>query len=80
VGYIGFLISAVSLVFMLVAIIPFHGWLNWFLVPFVCIGLVTSLMGVQRNNGRVLGFIGTIVCSIVLIISAIRLIIGGGII
>jgi len=79
-GYLGVLMAAVSFVFMLVALIPFLGWLNWFLTPFALVSLIISLIGAIRGSGRVLGIIGTIVCFGVLIVSALRLIVGGGII
>ena len=79
-GYIGFLISAVSFVFMFVALFPFLGWLNWFLAPLVFIGLIVSSLGALRGSGRVLGIIGAPVCLLVLIVSVLRLIAGGGMI
>ena len=79
-GYIGFLISIVSFVFMFVALIPFLGWLNWFLAPFALIGLITSLVGALNNNGKTLGIAGTVICAVVLVVSALRLIIGRGLI
>jgi len=79
-GYLGILMAAVSFVFLLVALIPFLGWLNWFLAPFTLIGLVVSLIGALIGHGRIPGIIGTVVCFTVLIISILRLFVGGGII
>ncbi len=73
-GYIGCLISAVSFVFMLVALFPFLGWLNWCSAPFAFIGLIVSLIGALRGSGRVLGITGTILCLAALIVSVARLI------
>jgi hypothetical protein len=79
-GYIGVLIGVVSFFFMVIGLIPFLGWLNWFVAPFAFIGLFLSILGVILGNGRFLGFIGAVLCSIVVIISAARLIVGFGIV
>jgi ABC-type multidrug transport system permease subunit len=79
-GFIGFVMSVVGLVFMAIALIPFLGWINWFVIPFTITGLIVSYMGIVRGGGRLLGIIGVILCIVVIAISTVRLIIGLGII
>ncbi len=79
-GFIGFLISIVGLVFAVVAFVPFLGWLNWLVIPFAITGLTLSSVGIVRCSGRLLGIPGAIICSVVIVLSTIRLIIGMGII
>ena len=65
---------------MFLGLIPFLGWLNWFVIPFAGIGLLVSIIAVvtsQENRG--MGIAGIVLCSIALFISIPRLIIGGGI-
>lgn len=79
-GYLGVLIGVVSFFFMIVGLIPFLGWLNWFVAPFAFIGFFLSLLGMFLGGGRLLGAVGAVLCSIVVIISVIRLVIGFGIV
>jgi hypothetical protein len=79
-GFVGFLMAVVGFVFLAIALIPFLGWLNWFVIPFTMVGLIFSYMGIVRGGGRLLGILGLILCVAVLIVSTIRLIIGLGII
>lgn len=78
-GYIGFLISTVCFALMFIVPIPFLRWLDWLLVPFSLAGLVISAIGTSRHSGRTLGIFGVIICAIVLVVSSLRLIIGGGV-
>ena len=64
---------------MIIAMVPLLGWLNWFNIPLAVIGLVLGVSSLStRRSGSTL--IGVILCSIAIIIGAIRLGIGGGII
>ncbi|MBX7533375.1 MULTISPECIES: hypothetical protein [Qipengyuania] len=66
------LFGIVSLVIVIPATIPLLGWANWFALPLIVIGIVIGQMS-SSNGGR--NF-----CLVVLLIAAIRLSIGGGII
>ncbi|MBT8427426.1 MAG: hypothetical protein KJO02_05290 [Erythrobacter sp.] len=66
------LFGIVSLVIVIPATIPLLGWANWFALPLIVIGVVIGQMS-SSNGGR--NF-----CLVVLLIAAIRLSIGGGII
>ncbi len=66
------LFGIVSLVVVVPATIPLLGWANWFALPLIVIGVVVGQLS-SSNGGR--NF-----CLIVLLIAAIRLSLGGGII
>ncbi len=68
---ISVLIGLVTLVLGLVAFVPLLGWLNWLVIP---IGIVGAAVGAlsSSNGGRNLNLI-------LIVIFAIRLSLGGGI-
>lgn len=53
------------------ALIPFLGALNWVVIPIAVIGLIVGVLS-SRNTGRNLNLV-------VIVIGAIRLMLGGGI-
>jgi len=65
------IIGIIALIIMLVGIIPFLGLLNWIAAPIALVGLFVGIF--SKNTG------GLILNGIVLIVSALRLIAGGGI-
>jgi hypothetical protein len=71
-NFISILIGIVSLVIVIPAQIPLLGWANWLALPLVAIGLVVGQLS-SKNGGR--NF-----CLMVLLIAAVRLSLGGGII
>ena len=66
------LIGLVTLVLGLIAFVPLLGWMNWLVIP---IGIVGAAVGTlsSSNGGRNLN-------AILIIIFALRLMLGGGII
>ncbi|QYJ06567.1 hypothetical protein [Qipengyuania flava] len=66
------LFGLVSLVVVIPATIPLLGWANWLALPLIAIGVVLGQLS-SSNGGR--NF-----CLIVLLIAAVRLTLGGGII
>ncbi|MBL4718045.1 MAG: hypothetical protein JKZ02_06320 [Erythrobacter sp.] len=66
------LFGIVSLVIVIPATIPMLGWANWFALPLIVVGILVGQMS-SSNGGR--NF-----CIVVLLIAAIRLSLGGGII
>lgn len=78
-GIVSAVWGIVALLAMCIAFIPLLGILNWFVIPFSAIGVVLgflALNGPGRSGART-----GLVCSIVaLILSFVRLSIGGGII
>ncbi len=71
-NFLSILLGLVSLIIVIPATIPLLGWANWFALPLIVIGVVVGQMS-SSNGGR--NF-----CLIVLLIAAIRLSLGGGII
>ena len=69
---LSFIFGLLSLVIVIPATIPLLGWANWFALPLVVIGVVLGQLS-SSNAGR--NF-----CLVVLLIAAIRLTLGGGII
>lgn len=64
-------LGIIALIIMIIGLIPFLGWLNWLVIVLSIIGIILGIFG--KNNG------GLILNGIVLLASAIRLIVGGGI-
>ena len=69
---VSIVLGLVTLVAGLVAFIPFLGWLNWLVIPIGLIGLAVGALS-SSNGGRNLNL--TLV-----VVFAIRLSLGGGII
>ncbi len=68
---LAYLIGLVSLVIVIPAQIPLLGWANWIALPVIVIGIVIGALS-SSNGGR--NF-----CLVVLLIAAVRLMLGGGI-
>ncbi len=67
---ISILIGIVALAWACVGFVPFLGWMNWFVIPFALIGLGFGVLSSQRG-GRNLNLV-------VIVVGALRLMIGGG--
>lgn len=65
------IIGIIAFLVMLVGLIPLLGILNWIAIPLAIIGLFFGIF--SKNTG------GLLLNGIVLIVSLLRLIIGGGI-
>ncbi|MEQ1734595.1 MAG: hypothetical protein ABL940_13040 [Bacteroidia bacterium] len=65
------IIGIIGLIVMIIGLIPFLGWLNWAVIILSLLGLAIGAFG-QNNGGLTLN-------GIVLLASALRLIVGGGI-
>ena len=63
-------IGVVALFLALPAFIPFLGWLNWLVLPVAGVGLIAGILS-SSKAGRNLNII-------VIVIAAIRLFLGGG--
>jgi len=68
---VSIIIGAFALMLGVVAFIPLVGWLNWAVIPIAFIGLAIGVMS-KRTSGRNLNVV-------VIIVSALRLMLGGGI-
>ena len=67
---ISLIIGVVALACAAVAFLPLLGWLNWFILPLAVIGAGIGAMS-QGNAGRNLNIF-------VIIVGALRLMLGGG--
>lgn len=66
------IIGTIAFIVMLVGLIPLFGMLNWIVIPLALLGLFFGIF--SKNTG------GLMLNGIVLIVSALRLMVGGGII
>ena len=64
-------IGAVGLVLAVLALFPFLGWANWFLLPIPVVGLALGALS-NRTSGRNFNIL-------VLVVMVLRLMLGGGI-
>jgi hypothetical protein len=69
---LAYLVGLLSLVIVIPAQIPLLGWANWLALPLIVIGIILGALSSQ-DGGR--NF-----CLIVLLIAAVRLTLGGGVI
>jgi hypothetical protein len=76
---VGFILSLVAGFFMLIGLIPFIGFLNWFTtVPAAVLGIIFSSIGLSKSKSG-LAAAGLTISILVLCVAAFRLFIGGGI-
>ena len=79
-GIIGFILSLIAALFMVVGLIPFLGWVNWFTtLPFGLAAAGLSVTGLSRGRNG-LAVVGLVISIVVLIMAFIRLWIGCGVI
>ena len=69
--FISKIIGVIAVLGMLLGLIPFLGWVNWAVLPLAVIGLLFGVFSSETGGRNVNG--------IVLIVSLLRLILGGGI-
>lgn len=65
-------LGLLTLVLGLVAFVPLLGWLNWFVIPIGIVGVAVGALS-SSNTGRNLNIV-------LIIILALRLMLGGGIV
>ncbi|MEO1969782.1 MAG: hypothetical protein ABGW87_13855 [Sphingomonadaceae bacterium] len=68
---LAWLFGLVSLVLVIPATIPFLGWVNWFALPLIAVGVIVGQMSSHRS--------GRNLCLVILFIAVIRLSIGSGV-
>ena len=67
---IGFIINLIAALFLLVGLIPFLGWFNWFTtLPAAVLGAIISGLATAQSKSR-LGLTGFIISLAVFVISA----------
>lgn len=81
-GLVSLLWGVVALLWMLLALIPLLGWGNWFVIPFAGIGALIAVVGIattsREHRGRAKA--GLVLNCVVMIVGALRLSLGGGIV
>lgn len=76
---IGFIISLIAAIFMMVGLIPLLGWFNWFTtLPAAVLGAIINGVALAHSKSN-LALAGLIISLAVFAISLVRLAIGGGI-
>lgn len=79
-GLISVLWGIVALLWMMLAFIPLLGWGNWFMIPFAVVGAIIAAIGMALsspgNRGR--AKTGLILNVVAIVVGAIRLSLGGG--
>ena len=77
---LGFVSSLLAGIFLLIAIIPLLGWLNWITsLPVAVFAMIFSLIGATRGSLKGLGIAGTTISAAVIVFALFRLFLGGGI-
>ena len=69
---LAYITGLISLIIVIPSQIPLLGWGNWFALPLIVVGVVLGALS-SSNGGR--NF-----CLVVLLIAAVRLTLGGGLI
>lgn len=78
-GIVGFILSLIAGFFMLIGLIPFLGWINWFTtLPAAVLAIIFSSVGLSKSKGG-LATAGLVIGIVVFGIAIIRLSLGGGI-
>jgi hypothetical protein len=81
-GLISLLWGIVAMVLMFVGLVPLLGWSNWLVIPFAGVGAIIAAIGIMLTSSEKRGRAkaGLILNAIVIVVAAIRLSMGGGII
>ena len=79
-GLISLLWGIVALFWMVLALIPVIGITNWLLIPFAAVGALIAAVGIlfTRSEKRGRAKAGLVLNGIVIVVAAIRLSMGGG--
>ncbi len=67
---------------LIIGVFPCLGWLNWLNIPFAVAGLVVGLFafGKTAEKERGASLAGVICCVIAVVVGAVRLVLGNGIV
>ncbi|MBU6302701.1 MAG: hypothetical protein KGS60_14195 [Verrucomicrobia bacterium] len=68
---ISIIIGIVTLILLIVGLVPLLGWINWLVVVLCVVGIVFGAVSKQKS--------GMVVNGAILVISLLRLFLGGGI-
>lgn len=81
-GLISVLWGIVALCWMVLALIPLLGIMNWLLIPFAAVGAIIAAIGIlfTRTENRGRAKTGLVLNGIVIVVGIVRLSMGGGVI
>ena len=79
-GVISLLWGIVAICWMLLALVPLLGWMNWFLIAFAAVGAVIAALGIAitRREHRGRAKAGLVLNGLVILVAIVRLHLGGG--
>lgn len=81
-GIVSLLWGIVAICWMLLALVPLLGWMNWFLIAFAAVGAVIAALGIaitaRERRGRAKA--GLVLNGLVILVAVVRLHLGGGVI
>lgn len=79
-GLISLVWGIFALLWMLLAFVPLLGWGNWFMIPFAVVGAILAAIGIAvtdpAKRGRAKA--GLLLNAVAIVVGAIRLLLGGG--
>ena len=80
-GLISLLWGLVAMGWMLLALVPLLGWMNWFLIAFAAVGAMLAAVGIAltRPEYRGRAKAGLVLNGLVILVAIVRLHLGGGI-
>jgi hypothetical protein len=80
-GLISLVWGIFALLWMLLAFVPLLGWGNWFMIPFAVVGAILAAIGIAvtdpAKRGRAKA--GLLLNAVAIVVGAIRLLLGGGV-
>ena len=81
-GLISLLWGLVAMCWMLLALVPLLGWMNWFLIAFAAVGTMLAAVGIalRAPGRRGLAKAGLVLNGLVIVVAVVRLHLGGGLI
>jgi hypothetical protein len=81
-GLISLLWGIAAMLWMVLALVPLLGWMNWFLIAFAAVGAVLAAIGVALTGAGKRGRAktGLVLNGIVIVVAVARLLLGGGVI
>lgn len=68
------IIGVVSAVAIIVAFLPFLGFLHWFVVPLSVIGFILGLTGWSRNKKNSIAIGGMVMCGLAIVLGTVKLV------
>jgi len=81
-GLISLLWGIAAMLWMVLALVPLLGWMNWFLIAFAAVGAVIAAIGLaltgEGRRGR--AKTGLVLNVVVIVVAVARLHLGGGLI